>query len=113
MQEPGSGAPIPPPVGNYGPPAGGPRTGEPNGVLILILGILGVTICGICAPVAWIMGNNALALIDSGQGDPSQRQNVNIGRILGMVGCALIVLGIIFYVLVIGLAVVSGAGRPR
>jgi len=113
--EPFSQSPIPEPTGsvnniNYG---GGAFTpGQPNGVLILILGILGVTVCGICAPVAWVMGNTAIKEIDSGKGDPSQRGNANIGRIIGMVGSALIVLGIIFYVVFFAAFMSRARNRP-
>ncbi len=71
------------------------NSGQPNGTLILILGILSIPLCQILGPVAWIMGNNGLALINSGQGDEAQRGNTNVGRICGIVGTVFLVLGII------------------
>lgn len=62
---------------------------QPNGTMILVLGILSIVICGILGPVAWIMGNNGMTLLNSGGGDESQRGNVNIGRICGIVGTVL------------------------
>ena len=90
-----------------------PSSGS-NATLILVLGILSIVLCPIMGPVAWIMGNKALAEIDSGAGDPSQRGLVNAGRICGIVGTVLIVVGCGIGFLS-GLAgVLSGAGGvPR
>ncbi|MDQ3813317.1 MAG: hypothetical protein M3347_05140, partial [Armatimonadota bacterium] len=91
-------SPIPEPTG-YTPHAAYAQSHQAvNGTLILIFGILGLICCGFLAPVAWIMGNSALQTIDAGQGDPSQRQMVVIGRILGIIGSVLLVLGFLFYV---------------
>jgi hypothetical protein len=60
-----------------------------RGVLILVLGILGLTACAFCAPFAWYMGNNDLKEIRAGRMDPEGEQMTNIGRILGMIGSAL------------------------
>jgi len=112
-----AGPPIPPPSGqmsNVGLSPVGTGAGQPiNGTMILVFGILGIVCCGILAPIAWVMGNNALKTIDAGQGDPSQRQTVVVGRILGIIGTVLIVLGILFYAVAIGMAIVGGgASRP-
>ena len=64
-----------------------------RGTLILVFGILGIIVCGIFAPIAWIMGNADISEIRAGTMDPSGEQLTNIGRILGMVGTILIVLG--------------------
>lgn len=95
----------PPALGGYGG-GQGPYTEQVNGTTVLVLGILGVTLCGCCAPFAWIMGNKALSAIDAGRANPAERGNANIGRILGMVGTGLIVLGLLFYMLV-GAAMLS------
>jgi uncharacterized membrane protein YjgN (DUF898 family) len=111
MREPGS--PIPPPTG---PPSYTPQSAV-NGTLILVLGILGVVLCQILGPVAWVMGNNALQTLDTGGGDQSQRQLVTIGRILGIIGTVLLILSILWIVFVVGLgvfgAVSGGAGVRR
>jgi hypothetical protein len=65
-----------------------------RGVVILVLGILGLTVCGICAPIAWIMGNSDMREIRAGRMDPSGEQLTNIGRILGMIGTVLILIGL-------------------
>ena len=90
---------------------------QPNGTMILVLGILGIVICQILGPIAWVMGNNGLALINSGGGDESQRGNVNAGRICGIIGTVILILSVIGGVLfsgailaAIGASAKSGAG---
>jgi hypothetical protein len=89
-----------------------------NGVLILVLGILGMVMTGCLTGIpAWIMGNNALKEIDSGAADPSERNLVQIGRILGIVATCLSLLGLCVWLAamfgLIGLAAFSGATAPR
>lgn len=56
-----------------------------NGGTILFLGIISFFCFGIVlGPVAWVMGNSSLALIDSGQANPMERGNVAARRICGM-----------------------------
>ncbi len=64
-----------------------------RGVLILVLGILGIVACALCAPFAWIMGNKDLEEMKAGRMDPEGEQLTQVGRILGMVGTGLMVLG--------------------
>ncbi|HEY0074555.1 MAG TPA: DUF4190 domain-containing protein [Abditibacteriaceae bacterium] len=107
------GPPIPAP-GGYGS-GQGPYSEQVNGTMVLVLGILGITICGCCAPFAWIMGNNALAAIDAGRANPTERGNAHIGRILGMIGTGLIVLGLLAYIvlMMVGGAIISQGNRMQ
>jgi hypothetical protein len=68
---------------------------------VLVLGILGLIICGVLAPVAWIMGKNELEAIDSGRRPPENRGTANAGRILGIIGTVLIGIGLAFLVLIL------------
>ncbi len=87
---------------------GGVPGGTPvNGTLVLVLGILGIIGCAICAPIAWIMGNSA---VKTPGGDPQQVNLANIGRILGIVGTALAVIGIIAYT-IFGAAIIGAASK--
>jgi hypothetical protein len=95
---------------NSGMGGGSPAGAPVNGTLILVLGILGIVFCQILGPVAWIMGNNATRM---GGGDPQQANLANIGRILGIVGTVILILGIIggiFFGATIA-AMVGGAPR--
>jgi len=85
-----------PPQQPYQPPYKPPD--HPQTTTILILGICGLVLCQVLGPFAWSMGNKALREIDASGGQVGGRDTVNVGRILGMVGTALLVLGILFVV---------------
>lgn len=55
-----------------------------QGVLILIMGILGFFCCPLFAVVAWIMGHTALNAIQAGLADPSSKGLVQVGYYLGI-----------------------------
>jgi hypothetical protein len=75
---------------------------------VLVLGILGIVICSILAPIAWYMGNEEVRAIDAGRRDPSNRGTANAGRILGIVGTVLMGIGLIVLVIFLG---ASGSSR--
>ena len=83
----------------YGYPYGPPTVEHPQGTIVLVLGILGIVLCQVLGPIAWVMGNRALQEIDASPGSWSNRGNVQAGRICGIVATAL--LGV--YVLLFGL----------
>lgn len=93
--------PLPPgepPYGNYPPQYGQVRYGPPDhpqATLVLVLGIVGITVCSVVAPVAWVMGGRVVAEIDASNGQIGGRANANAGRILGIVGTALIGLAVV------------------
>jgi hypothetical protein len=62
--------------------------------LILVLGILGLVICAPLGIVAWIMGANDMKEMDAGTMDPAGRSNTQAGKICGIIGTILMVLGI-------------------
>lgn len=70
---------------------------------MLVLGIVGIVACGVLAPIAWWMGSKAMTEINANPGGYSGEGEVRAGRILGMVGTALLALGVIF--LIVGLVV--------
>ena len=72
---------------------------------ILVLGILGIVICGILAPFAWNMGNKELAAIDAGRRTPENRGTANAGRILGIIGTVLLAISIVVIILAISGAI--------
>lgn len=121
MSDYGSTPPPPPPPGSgdggygggYGapPPADGGMGGpvdHPKGMTILILGILGLVCCSPLGIAAFVMGNNALKEIDAQPGRYSNRQIVQIGRILGIIAMVLLVLSLLWILFFGGLAVLSG-----
>jgi uncharacterized membrane protein YjgN (DUF898 family) len=77
---------------------------------VLVLGILGLVVCGVLAPFAWVMGNRELEAIRAGRRPPENRSTANAGRILGIIGTVLIGLVVLFFIFVLGLGIAfSGA----
>jgi hypothetical protein len=68
---------------------------HPQGTTVLVLGILSLVVCQLLGPVAWIMGNNAIAEIDRNPGAYSNRGSVQAGRICGIVASCLLVLVVV------------------
>jgi len=106
----------PPPQPPYGPPNpyGAPGFGpmvpdHPQATTVLILGILGLVLCQVISPFAWVMGNRVIAEIDASNGQIGGRSSANAGRICGIVGTFLIGLSLLIClaVLVIFLIAVS------
>ncbi len=100
--------PPPPPAPGYSEGSGpmGPRD-HPRGVLILILGILSIVCVQLLGPVAWIMGNKAVAEIDANPTAYTNRGTVNAGRICGIIGTVLLVVGVVVWILLLVLGTMS------
>ena len=67
-----------------------------RGTLILVLGILGLVICSPLGIAAWLMGSSDLKQMDAGTMDPSGRGNTQAGKICGIIGTILLILGCCF-----------------
>jgi hypothetical protein len=82
-----------------------------RGTLILILGILGIILCGPLAIFAWVMGSGDLKQIDAGTMDPAGRGTTQAGRICGIIGTILFIISIIafalFFIFGLGAAILS------
>ena len=80
-----------------------------RGALVLVMGILGILVCMLCAPCAWIMGKKDLRLMDAGQMDAEGRGLTLAGMYLGIFGTVLyllVVVGLIAF-LVLGVGAVA------
>lgn len=80
---------------------------ESQATTVLVLGILSVVLCQILGPFAWSMGSKELAAISAGRRNPENRSTANAGRILGIVGTAFLIIGVLFFLLI---AILIGAG---
>lgn len=80
-----------------------------RGTLILVLGILGLVVCGPCGIAAWIMGNGDLREMDAGMMDPSGRSNTNGGRICGIIATILMGIALVGGILLVALGVIGAA----
>jgi hypothetical protein len=101
--------PAQPPMPPYGAPQYIPAYGpvapdHPQSTTVLILGILGLLVCGVIAPFAWVMGNRVVAEIDASNGAIGGRGNAQAGRICGIVGSVLLGTSLLF---VVGLVVLA------
>jgi hypothetical protein len=72
-----------------------------RGTLILVLGILGLVICGPLGIVAWVMGSGDLRQMDAGTMDPAGRSNTQAGKICGIIATILLILGAVVGVLLL------------
>lgn len=97
------------PYGSYDPSHAAYSALEGRSTTVLVLGILGLVLCGLLAPVAWVMGNGvrkeALAMSRPEPG------NNKAGRICGIIGTCLIGIGVVFlFLAIIGAFATSGSG---
>ena len=77
---------------------------------ILVLGILGLVLCQVLGPFAWVMGNKELAGIDAGRRAPENRGTAQAGRILGIISTVLLIVGIGFLLIFGFIAIVAATG---
>ena len=105
------------PQGQYAPqPYGGQPYGvaggeHPQGTMIFVLGIVGIFV-GVCAPIAWILGNKALNEIKATGASYSNESQLRTGRMLGKVFTIIYIVFIVLYIvfLVVVLASVGASG---
>ena len=95
-------APVAPAYGTIAPD-------HPRATLALILGILGIVVCGFIAPFAWRMGKRTVDEIDASQGRLGGRGSAQAGYILGLIGTVLLGLGLLFLVVVVVIAIIGAA----
>lgn len=105
----GDGMPRPPApqLSNYRPA----YPEESQAVLALVLSVVGLAVCGgLLCPIGWYLANREIAAIDSGRRDPSKRDTAQAGKVVGIIGTALVALaivalaGIAFLALAIGIS---------
>ena len=105
-QYPGGGTPAP-----YGGQPYGATQEHPQGTMIFVLGIIGIFV-GVCAPIAWYLGNKTLREIAASGASYSNVSQIRTGRMLGkvftIIWIVFIVLYIIFFVVIFGIAASQG-----
>jgi uncharacterized protein DUF4190 len=102
MSEPYATPPLPP-----GPPvAGGAASREAT--TALVLGIIGLVCCGLCAPVAWYLGHKELLAIRAGQSPRAGESLAMAGKILGIIGSILVIFGIVWVFFFGGMVLLQG-----
>jgi len=82
--------PVPGPTLVYGRPE------HPQATTVLVLGILSLVGVSIVGPIAWHMGNKGLKECEAGV--YSMTDPLRIGRILGIIGTILLIIGVAFVI---------------
>lgn len=82
-------------------PANPAPENAPNAVTSMVLGILSIVICSPLGPFAWNMGAKAEKAVDASGGRLGGRGLATAGKITGIIGTVLLVLGILFLLLVV------------
>ena len=95
--------PPPPPYGQF------PAPDHPQATVVLILGILGLVLCQVISPFAWVMGNRVVAEIDASNGQVGGRSMANAGRICGIVGTLLIAVSLLIGIVVVVIIAVAAS----
>ncbi|MDQ7014492.1 MAG: DUF4190 domain-containing protein [Planctomycetota bacterium] len=80
-----------------------------RGVLILVLGIISLTVCAPLGLAAWVMGNGDLKKMKAGVMDAEGKGLTTGGMICGIISSALLVLGVVFYVVILAVFAMSAA----
>ncbi|GAA0619139.1 DUF4190 domain-containing protein [Kribbella sandramycini] len=87
-------------------PAYGVLQDHSRATVSLVLGL--VALCAgiiVLAPVAWWLGNQAVREIDASPGVYNNRGMAQAGKILGIIGTVLLILGVIFLLGMIAIVV--------
>src|SRR3954453_18273686 len=96
-----------PPYGQpgYGHPSMAYAPDHPKATTALVLGILGMVVCGVLAPFAWWIGKRTLNEIDGSHGQLGGRGTAQAGYVLCIIGTVLLLLGLLAGLLVMVLVI--------
>jgi hypothetical protein len=114
------------PQNPYGTPyqaayAGGGAADHPSATTSMVLGIValvGIFFCAgltlVLAPAAWVVGAKAVREIDASPGRYAGRDRAQAGKIMGIIGSVLLVLGVLAIIglLVVAISVGGGTSDP-
>ncbi|GAB6986895.1 DUF4190 domain-containing protein [Nocardioides pyridinolyticus] len=122
QQQPGYQQPAQqPPYGYPQQPYGyqAPKQNHPSATTALVLGIIGLAglvTCGgitlVLSPFAWMIGAKAVREIRANPEAYAGEGTASAGRIMGIIGTILLILGVLVLAAIIGLAMVNVANDP-
>jgi len=92
----------------YAPPTIPPE--HPKATTVLVLGILGLVVCGIASPFAWIMGKRTVDEIDASNGHLGGRGSAQAGYVMGIIGSIFLGLAVLAIVGLVVLLIVLAGG---
>jgi TRAP-type C4-dicarboxylate transport system permease small subunit len=79
----------------------GPRADQRQATTALVLGILGLVICGLLAPFAWSIGRKSMQEIDASGGALGGRGKAQAGYIMGIIGTVLLAVAVLGFLLLV------------
>ncbi len=82
-----------------------------RGTLILVLGILSLVVCSPLGIAAWIMGAGDLKEMDAGTMDPGGRGSTQAGKICGIIGTILLIVGVIIFGIIFTFGLAAGLAQ--
>ncbi len=81
-----------------------------HGSLILTLGLLGLLLFAPLGILAWVLGNKDLTAMEQGRMDKSGEGLTSAGKVLGIIACALMIVGAVIFFGVIAILAESYRG---
>lgn len=72
-----------------------------SAVTALVLGILGIVLCPLLGPIAWVLGRKGEQEIDASGGAVGGRGLATAGKVLGIIGTFLIVIVVVGLLLLV------------
>ena len=109
------------PYGAYPPGFGAGLPDQPSATTAMVLGIVGlvgIALCGgitlVLSPFAWAIGRKSVAEIDANPGQYGGRDKAMAGKVMGIIGTVLLLVGIVAIIAIIALiaAVPSSPSGP-
>ena len=82
---------------------------HPRATTALVLGILGIVMCQVLAPFAWVIGKRTVDEIDASRGTLGGRGPAHAGYVLGVVGSILLGLAVLGLLIALALFVILAA----
>ncbi len=102
-----------PPQQPYGamPSMHGDVRDHPSGTTVLVLGVLGLVLCQVLGPIAWIQGNKARADMRAQPHVMWKNEGlVTAGWVLGIIATVMLALSVVFIVGFLIIAAAAAAG---
>jgi hypothetical protein len=85
-----------------------PEKASSKATTALVLGIVGLVCCGLCAPFAWYIGSAEMKQIKAGLSPQAGKGFAQAGSIMGIIGSILFILSIvamlIYFLFFVGIA---------
>ena len=82
---------------------------HPRAITALVLGILGIVLCQLVAPFAWVIGKRTVDEIDGSGGRMGGRGQAQAGYILGVIGSLILGASLLFGLVLLVIFVIGAA----